>query len=128
MPGRPGRHGSKAFIRAARRRTRSEKYVIYSHKKQPFPLGNPLANALVVIVGALLIGLSLILGFFAFIAIGSVVLVMAAIIGIRIWWLQRRLRKEGLLDPDPRQSGSVEIIEGEYHVVSRDTRGDDRRR
>lgn len=123
-----GCHGLRAFTRAARRTTASETYVIYSHKKNPFPVGNPLANALVVIVGTVMIGLSLILGFFAFIAIGSVVLVMAAIIGIRIWWLQRRLRKEGVLRPDAPEAsgGSIEIIEGEYRVVSRDSRDDDR--
>ena len=98
----------------------------YSQRKPPFPVGNPLTNALMVIVGAVLIGLSLVLGFVAFVAIGSVVLVMASIIGIRIWWLQRRLRKEGVLRPETTRTRGdrIEIIEGEYHVVSRNRKND----
>lgn len=96
----------------------------YSQRKQPFPVGNPFANALVIIVGSLAIGLSLILGFFAFIAIGGIVLVMAAIIGIRVWWLQRRMRKQGWEAPDAQRTstGSIEIIEGEFREVSQQRR------
>lgn len=90
------------------------------------PAGNPIANALVVLVGIVLIGLSLVLGVVAFVAIGSIVLVMAAVIGIRVWWLQRRLRKRGMHEPQrPRPADAdAEVIEGEYRVVSRDA--DDR--
>ncbi|MGB5247853.1 MAG: hypothetical protein WBM54_03365 [Woeseia sp.] len=90
------------------------------------PAGNPIANALVVLVGIVMIGLSLVLGVVAFVAIGSIVLVMAAIIGIRVWWLQRRLRKQGMHAPErPRPvDAETEVIEGEYRVVSRDV--DDR--
>ena len=35
--------------------------------KRGFPAGNPIANALVIIVGALVIGASLVLGFVAFV-------------------------------------------------------------
>ncbi len=95
------------------------------NKQRQVPLGNPLANVLVVIVGALAIGISLVLGFFAFLVLGSIVLVMAAIIGIRLWWFQRQLRKKSggsRRKPDPAAPGG--IIEGEFKVVSGDSSPD----
>jgi len=81
------------------------------------PAGNPLANALIVIVGALAIGASLILGFVAMIVIGSIVLMMAAIVGIRVWWANRRmLRRAGPGRPKPDSSGP-NVIEGEFRVI-----------
>lgn len=92
----------------------------YSKNRQ-FPAGNPLANALVVIVGALAIGLSVILGVVAFVALGSVLLVLGAIIAIRIWWLNRKLPKGGPAPADRQPSG---VIEGEFRVVSDDKNAD----
>jgi len=77
--------------------------------------GNPIANVFVIIVGALAIGASIVLGFFAFIVLGSIVLIMAAIIGLRVWWFNRQSRGQ------PRQgsgNGSSGVIEGEYRVVA----------
>lgn len=92
-------------------------------KNNQFPAGNPLANALVVIVGALAIGASLVLGIVVFIALGSIVAVLAAIIGIRIWWMNRRLRRQFPDGPaTKRRTDDVRVIEGEYRVVSRDRR------
>ena len=86
--------------------------------KRQLPAGNPLANALVVIVGALAIGASLILGVAALIVLGSVVLVFAALVGIRVWWFNRRLSRQ--VRSANRHSGAqqTEIIEGEYRVIS----------
>ncbi|MBT8077713.1 MAG: hypothetical protein KJO31_04010 [Gammaproteobacteria bacterium] len=74
-----------------------------------------MANALVVIVGALIIGLSFVVGIVAFVALAAIMLVLGAIIGIRLWWFNRKLEKRS-----PRQAptGQAEIIEGEYRVVS----------
>ena len=77
---------------------------------------NPLANVLVVIVGAIIIGVSLVLGFFAFLALSAAVLVAAVIMNIRSWWIGRKA---------PRQHSSErakdgDLIEGEFHVVKRD--------
>ena len=95
------------------------------NKQRQVPLGNPLANVLVVIVGALAIGVSLVLGFFAFLVLGSIVLVMAAIIGIRLWWFQRQMRKNSARSPHrPDSAAPGGIIEGEFKVVSGDTRRD----
>ncbi len=78
--------------------------------------GNPLANALVVIVGAIVITVTLVLGFFAFLVLSAVVLVAAAVIGIRIWWANRNMPKN--VEPAPGPGG--EFIEGEFHVVKKD--------
>lgn len=74
-----------------------------------FVAGNPIANIFVIVVGILAISVSIILGFFAFVVLGSIVLIMAAIIGIRVWWLNRQLRGR-------KPAGGV--IEGEYRVVA----------
>ncbi len=98
--------------------------VRYSTPNRGFPAGNPLANALVIVVGALAIGASIVLGFLAFVVLASIILVMAAVVGIRVWWLNRKLRKAGVsAQSRPGEQGGV--IEGEYHVIveDRDERG-----
>lgn len=85
------------------------------------PVGNPIANVLVVIAGVLAIAASIVLGFFAFVALSAIVLVTAAIIGIRVWWLNRKLgRQAQKADPTARRPASGGVIEGEYRVVRRD--------
>ena len=86
--------------------------------KRQLPAGNPIANALVVIVGALAIGASLILGIAALIVFGSIVLVFAALVGIRVWWFNRRLSRQVKSASRDSRAQKTEIIEGEYHVVS----------
>ena len=88
----------------------------YSSVNRGIPGGNPIANAFVVIVGILAIAASLVLGFFALVVLGSIVLVLGAIIGLRIWWLNRKLGKQ-LRNAQAASQGGV--IEGEYHVVKR---------
>ena len=97
-------------------------------RRRQFPAGNPLANALVVIVGALAIGASFVLGLVAFVALGSIVLVLAGIIGIRVWWMNRKLRRHFAEGDHQRARGSAnsEVIEGEYRVVSHDNKPHDR--
>jgi predicted lipid-binding transport protein (Tim44 family) len=83
------------------------------------PVGNPIANALVIIVGALAIGASIVLGFIAFVVLGSIVLVLGAIIGLRVWWFNRKLRQQAGTRP-PSGAQQQGVIEGEYHVVNGD--------
>jgi predicted lipid-binding transport protein (Tim44 family) len=89
----------------------------YTSINRGIPAGNPIANALVIVVGALVIGASIVLGFFAFIALASIVLVLGAIIGLRVWWLNRKLARAAKSSTTTRQSEPSKVIEGEYHVV-----------
>jgi len=92
----------------------------YTSFNRGIPAGNPIANVLVVIVGALVIAASVVLGFFAFIVLASIVLVLGAIIGLRIWWLNRKLTRAARSPATARSSIRTEVIEGEYHVVKGD--------
>ena len=88
--------------------------MTYSSANRGFPAGNPIANALVIIVGTLAIAASIVIGFVAFVVLASIVLVMAAVIGLRLWWFNRKLRGQ------PRQSAAPKqgAIEGEFIVIS----------
>lgn len=92
----------------------------YSSVNGGFSAGNPIANALVVIVGALAIGASIVLGFVAFLVLGTILMVLGAIIGLRVWWFNRKLRRELATRPERGQSDQGGVIEGEYHVVKGD--------
>ncbi len=100
-----------------RRLLHKESRLKYSSLNRGFPAGNPIANIFVIIVGALTIGASIVLGFFAFMIVGSIVLIMASIIGLRVWWFNRQLRGQ---TPPGSSAGSAPpggVIEGEYQVV-----------
>jgi predicted lipid-binding transport protein (Tim44 family) len=85
------------------------------------PAGNPIANVLVVIAGVLAIGVSIVLGFFAFVALSAIVLVTAAIIGVRVWWFKRKLQKGSPAGSASAEDSTVHgVIEGEYHEVQKD--------
>ena len=85
------------------------------------PAGNPIANVLVVIAGVLAIGVSIVLGFFAFVALSAIVLVTAAIIGVRVWWFKRKLQKGSSAGSASTEGSTVHgVIEGEYHEVQKD--------
>lgn len=92
-----------------------------SSMKNGFPAGNPIANVLVIIAGTLVIAASIVLGFFALIALSGVVLVAAAVIGVRVWWLKRKIQHgEAASSGGRRQPPPAGVIEGEYQVVSKD--------
>ena len=84
------------------------------------PVGNPIANALVVVVGALVIGASIVLGFFAFLILLAIVFVLGAIVSLRVWWFNRKLRRQMGKNPEQGDSVRLHVIEGEYHVVKDD--------
>ena len=92
-------------------------------RNRQIPAGNPLANALVIIVGALAIGLSVIVGVVAFVALAAVLLVLGAIIAIRVWWLNRHLPR-GSSRRSPGQAAGSDVIEGEFKVVSDERKRD----
>ncbi|MDH3533659.1 MAG: hypothetical protein OEO82_12070 [Gammaproteobacteria bacterium] len=94
----------------------------YTYSKREFPGSNPLANALVIVAGALVIGVSVVIGFFTFLALSALILVSAAIIGVRIWWLNRKLRAQPQADAVGSQpTKSAGVIEGEFYVVREDS-------
>ena len=93
------------------------KYISFN---RGIPAGNPIANILVVIVGSLVIAASVVLGFFAFLVLASIVLVLGSIIGLRVWWLNRKLSRAARSPATPRPSMQTKVIEGEYHVVKGD--------
>ncbi len=81
------------------------------------PAGNPIANLVVILVGALAIGASVVLGLVAFVVLGSIIAVLASVIGIRLWWFNRKLRRQGPVGRPGRPVGPSGLIEGEYRVV-----------
>ena len=89
----------------------------YSSSKRGFPAGNPIANALVIIVGALAIGASIVLGFVAFVVLSGIILILAAVVGIRLWWFNRKLQK-GAASGQRDEAPVSGVIEGEYHEVT----------
>ena len=90
-----------------------------SSANRGFPAGNPIANALIIVVGTLAIAASVVLGFVAFVVLGTAMLVLAAVVGVRLWWFNRKLRKQAASGGSGRGPGGsrYRAIEGEYHVV-----------
>ena len=95
------------------------------------PAGNPIANLFVIVVGALVIGVSVVLGFVAFVVLGSILVVLASVVGLRLWWFNRKLRRPASNNQGSHQSrhqgGNGGVIEGEFQVLDdrRDGRGPD---
>ena len=90
------------------------------------PAGNPFANLFVIVVGALVIGVSVVLGFVAFVVLGSILVVLAGVVGLRLWWFNRKLRSQAPNNQGSHQSrhqgGNSGVIEGEFQVLD-DRRG-----
>lgn len=94
--------------------------MVRQSPRNGIPVGNPVANLLVVIVGLLTIGVSVVLGFFAFVVLSTIVLVTAATIGLRLWWFNRKMRgRADSRHANAAGEGRQAVIEGEYRVVHR---------
>ena len=91
------------------------------------PAGNPIANLFVIVVGALVIGVSVVLGFVAFVVLGSILVVLAGVVGLRLWWFNRKLRSQAPDKQTRHAGGNGGVIEGEFQVLDdrREDRGDD---
>ncbi len=89
-----------------------------SSSQMGLPAGNPIANLLVIVVGVLAIAASVVLSFFAFVIVGSIVLVMASIIGLRVWWFKRKMKGQRQGGASPGNAAPGGVIEGEYRVVA----------
>ncbi|HET6630125.1 MAG TPA: hypothetical protein VFG91_10150 [Woeseiaceae bacterium] len=77
--------------------------------------GNPLVNALLVVVGVIAMGAMVVLGVVAFLVVASILVVLAGIVGLRLWWIGRKLRKASGGAAGPFRTDKV--IEGEYRRV-----------
>ncbi len=90
-----------------------------------FPAGNPLVNGLMIVAGLAAIAASVVIGFFAVVVLGSVFLILAAIVGIRLWWFRLKLKRSGAYPPRQATSSDASMIEGEYTVVVKESRDDE---
>jgi len=92
-----------------------------SFRGRQLPYDSPLANALVILVGVLAIAVSFVIGVVALFAIGAAVMILAAVIGIRVWWFNRKLRRQANRGGSSRTRTTgrqpQNVIEGEYRVV-----------
>ncbi len=86
------------------------------------PAGNPLLNGLMVVVGIVAIGAMVVLGVVAFLVVASVLVVLAGIVGLRLWWIGRKLRKA---QGRAGHFRADRVIEGEFRQVPT---GNDRER
>ncbi len=95
----------------------------YSSLERGFPAGSPFASALVIIVGSLAIAASIVVGFFAFVILGSLLLILAAVVSIRLWWYRRKLSRDPTFHTSHagRDAENGRTIEGEYRVVIEET-------
>ncbi len=84
----------------------------------------PFANIFVIVIGALAIALSLVIGIVAFIGLATAVLVFGVIVGLRLWWLGRKLpgKKNS---PQSAEAADKSVIEGEYQVIEKPNTADD---
>lgn len=74
-----------------------------------------------LVVGALAVGAAIVLGFLAFIVLAGIVAVLAGILGMRLWWFNRKLRKNSTTQNVGSRASARDlskVIEGEYRVVS----------
>ena len=95
--------------------------MIQQFRHRQFPAGNPFASALVIVVGVLVIALSFVVGVVALVALIAAAVIVAAVTGMRIWWLNRRtgIRGKIRVNHSRRESSGSEVIEGEFRVVER---------
>ena len=73
-----------------------------------------------IVVGALAAAGALILGFITFAVIAGVILVLACVVAVRLWWFKRSFM-QGQPTQEQTQtshtSSSANVIEGEYQEV-----------
>ena len=92
----------------------------YSSTNRGFPAGNPIANAIVIIVGTLAIAASIVVGFVAFVVLASALIVFAAVVGIRLWWFNRSNKVKSAAVRGSGSRTDQATIEGEYRVLGED--------
>ncbi|WP_405234702.1 hypothetical protein [Lentisalinibacter salinarum] len=86
------------------------------------PTTNPLLNGVIVVLGFLALGAAMLLGLVVLAVFLVSLFVLAGVVGLRLWWLRRKLGKR-------RQDAASRsgVIEGEYRVVDLEQRRRERR-
>jgi hypothetical protein len=85
--------------------------------------GNPLVQALWMVLGAVLLVGALVMGAVVLSALFALGAVAAGVFALRVWWLRRKLRRDSAYhDASGSQTGenagaAPRLIEGEYTVV-----------
>ncbi|MDX1480473.1 MAG: hypothetical protein R3315_02285 [Woeseiaceae bacterium] len=94
--------------------------VNYFHTRPGAPrrraFEHPIANALVILAGALAIGTFIIVGFVAFLLLAVIVLVLAGAFGLKAWWHGRRSGRRRARAGGERVGTTV--IEGDFEDVT----------
>lgn len=88
------------------------RYIGFKQKPRSFPM-----QVLGFVVGLVVLGVSLVLGAFVLAALLSFMLILAVVIGIRLWWVKRQINGPAAND---------EYIDAEYRVVHGSDNGTDR--
>lgn len=78
---------------------------------------NPLVNALLIVLGALAMAALLVVGLVAVVVLGGIVVTLAALVGLRFWWLNRRFGRQGAGAVRRRDGKRGALIEGEYRSL-----------
>ena len=81
-------------------------------QQKPLVSNNPIKNFLMIFIGAISLVASLLVGVFAFIIVASLLIMIIASVGIRLWWLKRKILKKSSTSNQP------DVIEGEYRDIS----------
>ncbi len=87
-----------------------------------FPTTNPFLNGVVVVLGFLALGAAMLLGLVVLAVFLVSLFVLAGVVGLRLWWLRRKLAKR-----DGEAAARSGVIEGEYRVVDLSERRRERR-
>lgn len=83
----------------------------------PPPQG-PLARLVTGVIAVLVLVGALMLGVVAFLVIAALAIVAGIAIWLRVWWIKRRLEKEGFRPREAsRSEPSGHVIDAEYTVV-----------
>jgi len=92
------------------------------------PPSNPILQFIYFLVGGLVLIGAVLMGAVILAFVLGAALIVGIVVWIRVWWLQRKMRRSGAAtDRNPagprRDSGDSEIIEVEYTVIEeRDAR------
>lgn len=80
-------------------------------------------RALTLIAAAIAVGISLLFGFFAFLILAGLALLLIAVVAIRLLWLRHQLRRH-FQSGEP--AAPEDTIEGEFTVTDDERPGDRR--